>query len=133
MAVTIDLDGADTYFGPSSHLMHDTWDKFSEGQKQSAITHAKRVLERHTGLTNLEQETVTTGNNYQPDYACYEQALHMLLTMPHSANGEATGPKFHSVMLDGGEPTQNGEESISTEAMEWLLVRQGSTVRIDRG
>lgn len=133
MATTIDLDGANTYFGVSHHLMHGTWDTFTEGQKQAGITHAQRVLERHTGVSDLTGEITSASDNYRPDYATYEQALHMLLTMPHSANGEATGPKFHSVMLDGGEPTQNGKETIAKEAARWLLVRQGATVKVDRG
>jgi hypothetical protein len=132
MSVTINRELADVYFGPSNHLQNKIWDAFTTGQKDAGIAHAQRELERHTGITAFENESVNDTSKYYPDRAVYEQALHMLTSMQHTANGEQSGPKWPTVMLNG-EPSDHSDVTIAKKAMEWLLVRQGGSIRIARG
>ena len=124
MAVT--LATANTYFGPTNHLRSFIWQKFQTAQRQAALTHATRIIQRVTGVE--PSDTVTT-NSYQlrPDLAVCEQALFMLERSPAIADGKEAAPRFLSSQQ--GSPDDAREEvdpyDIAPEAMRWLVSGSG--------
>ena len=133
MALTISRENADAYFNINTHLMGKLWnDDLDEIDKNASIAHAKRIIERHLGISDIENETISTTAQWRPDYAVYEQALWMLISHPNQADGTKSGVKWPTVTGEG-EPVQFGDVVLSPEAKRWLLIKQGSGARIMRG
>lgn len=131
MSTTIDLAGANTYFAPTNHINAPLWSAFTQDQKTAAIAQAKRQLSRHIQL-DIEEEDTDADKWYQPDYAAYEQALHILLKSDAVPNGEQNGPKHISTQNDSEAPRASPAGLIAPEALRWLCITPG-TVRIMRG
>ena len=133
MAIDISKANADEYFSIANHLHGKLWqDDLDELDKNTAIVHAKRIIERHMGIADIENETISTTAQWRPDYAVYEQALFMLVSNPLQADGTKSGVKWPSVTGEG-EPVQFGDVIIAPEAKRWLLIKQGSGAKIMRG
>lgn len=133
MAITISRTNADAYFSITSHVMGKLWqDDLSEGDKTAAMNHAKLIIERHLGISDISTETISTTAQWRPDYAVYEQALWMLIKNPMQSDGTKSGVKWPTVNGEG-EAVQFGDITIAPEAKRWLLLRQGSGALIMRG
>ncbi len=133
MAVTINVDGANTYFAADSHRYWRVWGALQDEDKTALVATAKRVISRTIGV-DVEAETVTDDSQdyYRPDYAVYEQALYCI--PPHLiANGEFSAPHWIGMGEDGEPSTFPEEGSISPEAQRWLDVRSGPTISLARG
>lgn len=131
MSTTIDFAGAAIYFAPANHVNAPLWGAFMQDQKTAAIAQAKRQLSRHL-QTDIEAEDTDADEWYQPDYAVYEQALHILLKSDAIPNGDQNGPKHISTQNDSEAPRATPLGLISSEALRWLCITPG-TVRVMRG
>lgn len=130
MSLTLTLAAAEAYFGPASHVRYEVWKKFNEPQKTAALVHATRRISREISQP-VEDETINNTTFYRPDYAVFEQALHMLVSGEAIPNREQTGPAFYAqtgmtarfnsdgVRQQGGDVA--GINEISPEAATWLL------------
>jgi len=129
MAVTINRTLADEYF--AARIDADVWAGFPAGVRDRAIQSAKDVLSRALG-NDIEDETVSDSDEYQPDRAVYHQALYILLTSDHTANGQLTGVKWPG-SNKGGEAKDADKGKIDIEALRWMNWRSGPTIRLARG
>lgn len=101
----INIDNANKYFAIGNHINANLWLKFSYENRCGAITSAKRYLE---GMLRRVLKTYDTfefnpiENPIREDFACYEQALWMLLATPYgdANNGDAIS------ILQGQNDTQ---------------------------
>lgn len=131
MSTTIDVSGADAYFSATTHVMATVWARFSVTQKTAAVAQALRQLARWYGY-DLADESVDADTWFQPDYAAYEQALHLLMRSDAIPNGDQSGPKFVSTDLADSAPRARPSGEIAPEAMRWLGTVPGSC-RVARG
>ena len=131
MATTINRTLADTYFGTANHILSAVWTGFSTALRDAAIAHGIRDCSQAIGVSIIN-ETVNTNDYYQPDYAVYEQALFILTNSSHTSNGESAAPKWQTVDRDG-EDKEKDRHFLGEEAQRWLLIKQGSSVKIARG
>ena len=131
MATTINRTLADTYYGTTNHLQSTVWTGFSTTLRDASIAHAIRDCSQALGVS-LIAETVNDDDYYRPDYAAYEQALFLLVNSSHTANGESAAPKWQTVDNDGIDKEKD-RHFIGPEAQRWLLIKQGSLVKIARG
>ena len=129
MAISITRDLADTYF--ATRLENELWTGFSVGLRDKAIVSAKDVITRALGST-VTDETSDSDSDYYPDRAVYHQALYMLSTSNHTANGELSGPKWSGAMPDGESKDVSGK-TIAKESLYWMNWRNGPTIRLARG
>ena len=132
MSTTISIDGANEYFAAENHVNAPLWEKFDDTQRTASITHATRLVSRAIGFEVTDDSSDSTAS-YYPAYAVYEQALFILLNSHAIANGEETAPHYFGD--DGtGQPRQQGKiGGLCPEALAWIDVQQGPTVRIARG
>jgi hypothetical protein len=128
MAVTITRTTADTYF--STRLDKDVWNNFDAGLRDRAIVSAKDVISRSLG-SDVTDETTSDSSEYYPDRAVYHQALYMLVSSDHTANGEFTGPKWPG-STKGGDAKDIESGKITDEALRWLNWRSGPTIKLAR-
>jgi hypothetical protein len=125
------VTGAEAYFSPNNHIQAASWARFSgEGQKAGAIAQAKRILNRACARDDIETDIETTVE-INPEYAIYEQALHMLQNMPY-ANTDGS-----FAVVEASDPTSPTKgrvpdaRAIAPEALAWLTESGG--VELSRG
>jgi hypothetical protein len=124
MAAT--LTNAEAYFAPTNHIKAPSWARYSDEQKAAALAGAKRTLNRACASTDIEvdrQATATTS----PEYAIYEQALWILMTIP-MYNAETT---MAAAETAAGEAGGVAPGPISPEALDLLVGTEG--VVLSRG
>ena len=131
MATTITRALADTYFGTSNHILSSVWTGFSTTLRDAAVAHAIRDCSQALGVS-VEAETVNADDYYYPDRAVYEQALFILTNSSHTSNGESSAPKWQTVDRDGNDKEKD-RDFLSKEAQRWLLISQGSSMKVARG
>jgi hypothetical protein len=134
MSVTIDRTGADTYFGPTNHVRGTLWERFASDARDGAVAMATRLVTREIGET-ITDETVDDSISYRPDYAVYEQALHLLLNSDAIPNGQETAPHFVGVDSQETPPAPRKAEDMGVlcaEAAGWLA-RPRRRIMLSRG
>ena len=131
MATTITRALADTYFGTTNHILSSVWTGYSTTLRDAAIAHAKRDCSQALG-EDIEAQTVNATDYFYPDRAVYEQALYILDNSSHTSNGESAAPKWQTVDRDGTDKEKD-MHFLGKEAQRWLLINQGSLIKIARG
>ena len=132
MAVTIDTDGATTYFGETAHPQSTAWLSLSDDQQTALVAHAKLILTRGLG-TEITSETTDINSSYRPDYAVFEQALFMALNSGGIVDGTQTGPKFLGDDGDGKPVKRDDWHRICEEAKRWMDWGVGASAVMMRG
>lgn len=126
------LSNAEAYFDPTNHVKAPTWAAFTPEQKQAAIVHAKRILNRLARVADIETELdvdMTEGIN--PEYAIYEQALWILSNLP-MANADNSFAVAEAVDLETTSKARKAETAeICPEAVRWLC--PSGTISLSRG
>lgn len=132
--MAIDVTGANTYFGVTSHVKSSTWTAISTNLRTAAIAHAKRVIARFINVDVSDLTTDATDDDDFPrhDVAVYEQALWMVQQSDAVVNGEASAPKVIGVKSEGAIEQNNFGWTISPEAMRFLT-RFPRAIRLCRG
>ena len=124
MSVTIDLSGANTYFGADSHVKTEVWTGFADPQKTAALATAVRLVSREIGGDVADETADSTNYGYRPDWACYEQAIAILEASEAIANADRTAPHYYAEDIDeSDEVRQESDDFLSgltTEAARWL-------------
>jgi hypothetical protein len=114
----ISLSDANAYFADDAHVRSKQWAGFDGKLKQAAITQATRQIGRATG------QDITTDEIdeplYRPDYAIFEQALHLLLTSQAIPNGEQNAPHWAGADGIADERRDAPPPAIHPEALSWL-------------
>ena len=133
MSVTINKDGADSYF--STRLENSMWSDFDNKQREQAIVSATELITQRLSST-LSDETVDDSIQYYPDRAVYWQALYLLVTSEHTANGTKTGPKWPGSTMSGkSKRVENANKkipSICEQAMRWMNWSRNPDISIAR-
>lgn len=132
--MSIDVSGANIYFGSSNHVKYATWTGISNALKTAAIAHAKRVIARFIADDTGDLDTDTTADTDFPreDVAVYEQALWMIQQSDVVVNGEESAPKLLGANSEGNVDQINFGWTISPEAMRFLI-RYPMSIRLTRG
>lgn len=132
--MSIDITGANTYFGESVHIQNATWTKIPQARRIAALAHAKRLIMSFLGDTSLD-ETVTTDADFpRHDAAVYEQALWMLVQIDEEAENRSYAIRNNA----GGAFALNLRAARSTggqfapEALRFL-VQYPRVIRMVRG
>jgi len=127
--MSINLAGAQTYFGASSHHKAAVWAAFGQGHRTGAIAAARRVMSRGLGRAMSDTETAyVEGDRTRDEYAVYEQALWML---ENGQVADATGNDPVPVLTgkaDAAESKQ-GAGMYAPEALRWLGVTVAASIR----
>ncbi len=124
----ISIEAANEYFAAGNHARAAEWAAFDvdDGEegvesslKEAAILQAARGLSRVIGNDIEGLDIIEPA--FHPDYAVFEQALHLLMVSQSIANGEQTAPKWkHGDMRREGEREGDAPPMIHPEAMAWL-------------
>jgi len=134
MSVTINKDGADTYFAPTNHARGGLWERFDPGAREGAVAQATRLVTREIG-EEITDETVDDSISYRPDYAVFEQALHLLMNSDAIPNGGETAPHFagvDSMETPPGPRKAEDPAALCAEAAAWLA-RPRRRIMLSRG
>lgn len=126
--MTISIENADAYFSRGNHVRADIWLKFTHEHRAGAVATARRMFE-HELKRPLREDETDESLAHREDYACYEQALWLLMGTPVSdaANGDAAG-----MLLGDAEPQTNSSGKRprwSDEALRWFNWGGGVTIR----
>jgi hypothetical protein len=129
--MAINKAGADTYFSPTTHVNAALWSNFTPNQRTAAIAQAKRQLSRALRMDLNENEAAYTGGVYvMESYACYEQALYLLLNSQiANAMGADPQPTITGMAEVDTGAIMNGAFGFATAALEWLNWSGAATVR----
>lgn len=76
--MSIDLTGANTYFGNTVHIKSEEWTSLLATRRTAAIAHAKIIIELFIDDDSLDETLTTNADFPRHDAAVYEQALWML-------------------------------------------------------
>jgi hypothetical protein len=111
------VENSEVYFAPKNHMKAASWSGYNEDQKAAALAHAKRVLNRAINSDDIEVDIDTT-SAINPEYAIYEQALHMLIHQP-VFNAERT----YASPEAAAKPDQPPADAplIAPEAIQWIV------------
>lgn len=128
----IDITGANTYFGATTHIRSEDWTRLPQSRRIAAIAHATRII---TGRLEDLLETADTIEDDFPrhDAAVYEQALWMLIEYDAIAQDRAERTeKIAKGTWTSQRKSDTGFNSIAPEALRHLVLNPRS-VRISTG
>lgn len=118
--MAISVDGASSYF--RSTTFHDSWAEYSQGQKEAALTMAKRDLSRALGRPlNEDEPPYSFGDTVREEFAAYEQALFSLLRDAQPKGGGSPVPSLDQD--DQKAPAfslASSKNQFSPRALSWL-------------
>jgi hypothetical protein len=127
--MSINLAGAQTYFGASNHHKAAVWSAFAQGHRTGAVAAARRTLSRGLGRAMSDSEDAyAEGDRTRDEYAVYEQALWML---ENGQVADATGNDPVPVLTgkaDAAE-TKPGAGLYAPEALRWLGITVAAVIR----
>ncbi|MEN6535160.1 MAG: hypothetical protein ABFD89_15965 [Bryobacteraceae bacterium] len=124
------MAAANDYFSSWNHSRAPQWAGFDGQRKTAALAQSARMLSRCIGV-DIETETAGVPT-YQPSYAVFEQALHILMTSDAIPDGDKRAPHWAGPDAVPGEKKDDPPPAIHPEAMAWLGSR-GRLVYMMRG
>jgi len=122
MSLTLTLEVANVYFGDENHARSSVWEGFDDPARRAALAHATRIISRAL-QTDVTGESVDASTFYRPDYAVFEQALHLLVNSRAIPNGEQSAPHWAGSDGDTESSDDGSSELIHPEAMAYINAR----------
>ncbi len=115
---------ADTYFSESNHVASRIWRAFDPGLRVAALAQATRQIDALLGDAEVEDSAY--------DYACFEQALHILKASGVAMDHDNNRPDFIPPDGDAKDAAPAGSPyEVCAAALTWIhgLGANGQRVR----
>ena len=127
---TPSLAGANAYFAADNHLQSGLWTGATPDARKAALATARRQIARALGSVYVDESDVAAADQQSYAYACYEQALHVILSTG-LGNAEGTVPAYPAAGPDPEDKTAARKptaEVIGREARLWLGMDSQSVI-----
>lgn len=125
--MSIDITGANTYFGATVHARSEAWTQIPQTKRIAAIAHAINLIETRFHI-ELEKDATVAHDFPRHDAAVYEQALWMLESLALDAK---VNDRIMNDTTQGGSLAANMRAlkspgySIAPEARGFLVLYPG--------
>lgn len=115
----INIEGANKYFAIGNHAHANVWNRFTNSNREGAVSSAIKVLSRALRRPlNMNELEYKQGDYRREEYAVYEQALHMLKN--GKVSDASTGDAM-SILTGTNDVAQVTESPLfAPEALRWL-------------
>ncbi len=131
--MAIDLDGADKYF--ETHSKSAVWHNYPPEIRSAAVIHARMIFSRALNRKmkdDYSEYSVENPDRYRDDFACYEQALYLLMEGPVLQSDTAI--PYPIAMPEDPEVRRSEDSGIgrayySPTALRWLGWNGAYTIR----
>lgn len=127
--MAISIEGAQAYFGATTHHQAAVWAGFGLGHRRGAVATARRILTR--GLRRAlrdDEPPYQEGDYLRDEYAVYEQALWLLI---NGQVADATGNDPVPILTGKADAadTEGPVALYAPEALRWLGVTSAAVIR----